>query len=138
LDLGIISAKVLPAQTQVCPPPQEKPVNSTKPHRADLKQILSGNANIKAAARTNQQGSVLEVAGEMDAETACAVAAMASQMVAEATSEAGLGPPSAWHVSLGTSTFYVVQDQEELVVMSGNASRNPATMLKTLAQSCGG
>jgi hypothetical protein len=118
--------------------PQEKPVNSTKPQRADLKQILSRNASIKAAARTNQQGSVLEVAGEMDAETACAVVALTSQMVAEATSEAGLGLPSAWHVSLGSSTFYVVQDQGEFLVMFGSASRNPASMLKTLAQSCGG
>jgi hypothetical protein len=95
------------------------------------------NAEVKGLARASWQGSVLEVAGEMDAETACAVVAMASRKVAEATSEAGLGPPRSWHVSLGLSTFYVVHGEEELLVLRGNAAKNPISMLKTLAKSCG-
>ena len=112
-------------------------MNQTEAEELNLSRILSTNAQLKAIARASLDGSVLEVAGEMDGETTCAVAAMAAQRVAEATSEAGLGPPSAWHVSLGDSTFYVVHRQEELLVMSGRMNRTPALMLRALAKSWG-
>ncbi len=105
--------------------------------RANLSEVLSSNrAHIQGIARAGLQGNVLEVEGEMDSETVCAVVAMAAKKLGEAASEVGLGSPKAWHVSLASSVFYVVHRPEELLVMCGGATRNPTAMLKTLAKSC--
>jgi len=112
-------------------------VGLTHSSKTELGRLLSSNPGISAIARASLEGGVLEVVGEIDAETACAVAAMSARKVAEATSEAGFGRPRAWHVGLGARAFYVVHRKGELLVMSGGANRNPSSTLRALARSCG-
>jgi len=116
---------------------QEKSVNLTKPVKVNLSQILTLDNTIKAAARADRQGSVLEFTGDIDAETSCAVATMALRQIGDATAELGLGKPSAWHVSVGPSTWYVVQARDELILTLGNINKNPISTLKKIAKSCG-
>ena len=99
--------------------------------------LLVNNAYIQGLARADWKGTVLEVAGQLDGETACAVVAMAAQKIVSAASEVGIGAPKVWHVSLGSSTFYVAHRQDEFLVMGGNTAKNPTAILRTLAKSCG-
>ena len=113
-------------------------MTADKPTRPNLSQILLGNnASIQGLARADWKGSVLEVAGKLDGETVCAVVAMAAQNVSAAAGQAGLEAPKAWHVSLNSSTFYIVHRQDEFLVMAGNTVRNPTSVLRMLTKSCG-
>ena len=112
-------------------------MSTTKATKMNLNQVLGLDPSLKAAARADRQGSVLETAGEMDAETTCAVVLMAAREVAEAGAEIGLGRPSAWHVSMGDSTWYVIHLRDEFVVTLGRASKNPTSTLSKVAKSCG-
>jgi DNA-binding response OmpR family regulator len=118
-------------------PAQEKIVTLNKVNRPNLPQLLTLDPSLKAVARADRQGSVLETTGEMDAETTCAVVTMALRQIADATAELGIGRPSAWHVSAGSSTWYVVQCRDELVLGAGGVNKNPIATLRKLAKSCG-
>lgn len=126
-----------PKTADGAPHAREKVVNLNKALKPNLSQILALDPTVKATARADPQGSVLESAGEMDAETTCAVVTMALRQVADATAELGLGRPSAWHVSAGHCTWYVVQAREELLVTLGSLSKNPIATLRKVAKSCG-
>jgi len=117
-------------------PSQEKTVNPSKP-KITAQQVLALDSSLKAAARADRQGSVIDVAGELDAETACAVATMASREIAEAAAELGFGRPQAWQLSVGASTWYVALGRDELLVSQGGVNKNPGALLKKLAKSCG-
>lgn len=113
-------------------------MTAAKPTKPNLGQILLGNnASIQGLARADWNGGVLEVAGKLDGDTVCAVVAMAAQKVSAAAAQAGLEAPKAWHVSLNSSTFYVVHRQDEFLVMSGNSVRNPTSILRTLTKTSG-
>jgi hypothetical protein len=116
---------------------QERVVTLTKTPKINLSQILALDTTIKAVARADRQGSVLEASGEMDAETTCAVVTLAIRQIGDATAELGLGPPSAWHVSVGASTWYVVQSKDEVLVTRGNVTKNPISTLKKVVKACG-
>jgi hypothetical protein len=112
-------------------------MNPTMSRKPDLRRILSADAGLEAIARADLRGTVLEVAGDLDGETACAVVAMAARQIAEATSDAGLGRPLSWHVSVGGSAWYVVHRQDQLVVVRGSANKSPTATLKKIANCCG-
>jgi CheY-like chemotaxis protein len=116
---------------------REKVMTLNRPTKPTLTQLLALDGSLKAAARADRQGSVLEASGEFDAETACAVAIMATRQVADASADLGLGAPSAWHLAAGNSTWYVVQCREELVLGFGGATKNPISTLRKLAKNCG-
>jgi FixJ family two-component response regulator len=116
-------------------PTQESTVNSIKHVKNNLAQILTLDPTLRAAARANRQGSVLDLAGEMDAETACAAATMAARDVGDAAAELGLGRTSAWHVAVGSLTWYVAQSRDELVVAQGGVNKSPMVVLRKLARS---
>ena len=111
-------------------------MNPTKA-KITAQQVLALDPTLKAAARADRQGSVIDVAGELDAETACAVATMASQEIMEVAADLGFGRPQAWQLSLGGSTWYVAFAREELLVSQGGVNKNPGALLKKLAKSCG-
>lgn len=134
---GPIGLAAFQAKSGDAPASQEKLVNSNKSLKLNLSQILAVDSTMKAVARADRQGSVLEATGDMDAETACAVVTMALRQVADATAELGLGRPAAWHLAAGASTFYVVQCRDELVLGFGGANKNPIATLRKVAKSCG-
>jgi len=128
----------LAAMTQGTPTTsQEKPVNGNKMMHVNLNQVLSNESGVEALARADRHGSVLESAGRMDAETACAVALMAAREVAEAAAELGLGRPTGFQVSTMTTAFYVVHRADEMFVGKGPTNKNPIAILRKVAKSCG-
>lgn len=134
-NIGLAGFQLKPSGDE--PRPKEKVVTLNKTSKADLNQLLQLDPSIKGAARADQQGSVLESRGELDAETACAVANVALRQIVEATADLGLGRPSAWHVSLGGATWYVAQVRDELFVARGALHKNPISTLKKLSKACG-
>lgn len=125
------------ASTAPVPTPQEKPVNATKSSLVNLVQLMSSESSVDALARADRQGSVLDSTGKMDAETACAVATMAAREVSEASAELGLGRPLGFHVSTGTTAFYVIHRGDEVIVGKAGASKNPIGILRKLSKTCG-
>lgn len=115
---------------------QEKPVNLSKP-KISIQQLLQLDSSFKAGARADRHGSVLEAVGELDAETACAVATMAARDLAEAAAELGFGRLDAWQLSIGSSTWYVAVGRDDLVITQGGVNKNPGATLRKLAKSCG-
>jgi len=111
-------------------------VNPIK-QKTSISQLLQLDGSLKAAARADRHGSVLEVVGELDAETAAAVATMAGRELAEAAAELGFGRPDAWQLSVGASTWYVALGRDELVITQGGVNKNPGATLRKLAKSAG-
>lgn len=109
----------------------------TKLEKPGSTQILSADPSLTGFARSDLNGRVLEAAGDLDAEAACAAVTMAWRPIAEATSEVGLGRPLGWHASLGDASWYVVPCVDQLVVVLGASTRNASATLKNIAASCG-
>ena len=104
----------------------------------DSKRILTGVPAISAIACADQEGSVLDYAGAFDAETACAVATIASRPITEIVGELGLGDLQSWCVSMGDNTWYVVHQARQLFVAQGGANKNPSTVLRKVEAGCRG
>lgn len=104
----------------------------------DSQRILTGVPAISAIARADQEGSVLDYAGSFDAETACAVATIASRPITEIVGELGLGDLQSWCVSMGDNTWYVVHQSRQLFVAQGTVSKNPTTVLRKVEAGCRG
>lgn len=111
-------------------------MNPIKPNNRSA-QLLELDGSFKAGVRADRHGSVLDAVGELDAETAAAVAMMAARELAEAAAELGFGRPNAWQLSLGNSTWYVALGRDELIVMQGGVNKNPGAALRKLAKSAG-
>ena len=111
-------------------------MNLSKP-KVSVQQLLQLDSSLKAGARADHHGSVIEAVGELDAETACAVATMAARDLAEAAAELGFGRLDAWQLSLGSSTWYVAIGRDDLVITQGGVNKNPGALLRKLAKSCG-
>lgn len=135
------SASSLPTAPNTSPPAsertQEKNVTPTKMTKFTAQQIQSSDGALKAAAIADRQGSVLDSTGEADAESLSAVATMANRHVFDVAEELGLGRASAWHVSTGAFTWYVVNAKDELVVGQGSPNKNPIATLRKIAKTCG-
>jgi DNA-binding response OmpR family regulator len=94
--------------------------------------VLSAVSAIAAVARADREGSMLDFAGEFDAETACAVATLAARPVSEIADELGLGELQSWCLSRGDETWYVVHDTKQLWVAQGAVNKNPVSVLRKI------
>jgi CheY-like chemotaxis protein len=115
---------------------KDKPMSAEKP--PESQRILTGLPAISAIACADQEGSVLDFAGPFDAETACAVATIASRPITEIVGELGLGDLQSWCVSMGENTWYVVHQARQVFVAQGGASKNPTTVLRKVEAGCRG
>lgn len=123
-------------------PPESKesasmPANKTK-SAARLKEVLERVPTLRALATSAPDGSVLEMVGEMDGETACAVAVLASKQIDSALQELGLGELKSWTLTTSSHSWYVVQQPSENVVAVGDTHKNAIANLKKLESECGG
>jgi len=117
-------------------PSEETRVIPIRPSKPNLNVLLNLDPALRAVARADRHGSLQDSAGDMDAETACAVAMMAARHVGEASADLGLGQPTAWHVSVASSTWYVVHAHDSLFVAVGNHGRNALNTLRKLSREC--
>ncbi|HEX2730598.1 MAG TPA: response regulator [Polyangiaceae bacterium] len=113
--------------------------NTVSPNRSSpsAQQLLTSDHTLKAITRADRHGSVVDAAGEGDLESCAAVATIAAKSVLEAAAELGFGRPTAWQLSLGSSSWYVAHDRDELVIGHGGLNKNPGVTLRKLAKNCG-
>ena len=98
--------------------------------------ILALAPSLKGAVRAASDGRLLEVGGELDAETASAVAALAVRSVLEAAESLALGALKTWYITLGDATWYVVHDGSDMLVATGESAKNPGSVLQKIVQGC--
>ncbi|MFT3927049.1 MAG: response regulator [Myxococcales bacterium] len=128
-----------PARAPNAPQEKEKTVNAsnTAKNEVALGEVLQRAPTLRAAARAERDGSVVANEGEMDAETGCAVAALAARQLGEAAAELGLGEPESWCISMGSSNWYVVNEDFGFLLVMGGANKNPMAVLKKIASGQG-
>lgn len=114
--------------------PPARPLKST----IRTQDVLTKIPALRAVATSSPDGSVLELAGKMDAETACAVVALAARQIDDALQTLGLGDLTSWQVSTSKASWFVVGAPDESVVALGDPSTNPIATLKKLINECGG
>lgn len=119
------------------PPEGNKNMNEVKKPKTAL-TVLSALDALRGVARADDEGSVIELAGEMEAETLCAVATIVSHQMRSAAEELGLGEVQAWHVSLGKKSYYSATLPHGRFVAEGPLNKNAAGTLKRMADSCHG
>jgi hypothetical protein len=105
-----------------------KPVTS-------IDKLVTQQNSLIGVARAKHDGSVLDLAGEIDAETACAVVTVASRHIEDLAADLGLGDVSSWHLSLGKSSWYVASSADEMVVAFGGPNKSPSSTLSKVEES---
>src|SRR5262245_64512309 len=101
-----------------------------------IEPVLGIAPGLIGAARADVAGNVYDVAGPVDGESLCAVAAMA-RVPLERTSEIlGLGALRDWSFAFAEGALYVHQG-DDMVAVQGAATKSPETIMKRLAQALG-
>jgi DNA-binding response OmpR family regulator len=128
-----------PARAALQTGPKEKPMTMMKPIKStpSLDKLIAQQNALAGAARARTDGSVLDVAGEIDAETTCAVVTVALRHIEELAADLGLGDVSSWHLSMGKATWYVASSADEMVVALGGPNKNPTSTLNKVQENMG-
>jgi len=99
--------------------------------------VLGVAPGLTGAARADAAGNVLEMAGQLDGESLCAVAAMCKVPLERASELLGLGGLRDFSFTFGQGALYVHHD-DGFVAVSGTPTKNPETVMKKLALALGG
>ncbi len=97
-----------------------------------LEELSAACPSLLGFTRADRHGSVVAMTGELDAETTCAVATLARQNTAAMAAELGLGEVRSWQISMGESTWYVVEEADGMVIARGEVTKNPSAILNKL------
>jgi hypothetical protein len=97
-----------------------------------MQEIFSTLKQVNGAARSSESGEVLESAGKLDADTLCAVAAVAAGALGEIKSVQGAGALQRWYFVTEQHAYFVSERGPERVVVVGDAVKNPEPTSKTL------
>jgi len=97
-----------------------------------LKGLLAIAPNLQGAAKADKSGSVVQLEGEIQAETACAVAAIGTQQLEGAAAVLGLGDIRGWSVVTQNIAMYVTNQAEGMTVVVGGAARNAEVNLQKI------
>ena len=102
--------------------------------KAGMNTLLKVAPNLKVAAKSDSGGNAIEVAGDGDGESVCAVTAMCASPVSRLGELLGLGSPESWSVVTDKVALYVQQDGDSFVSVLGNSNKNPDQILTKLAK----
>ncbi len=103
-----------------------------------IDSVLGVAPGLTGAARADEGGNVLEMTGQLDGESLCAVAAMCKMPLDRAAELLGLGGLRDFSFTYAQGALYVHHDEEGFVAVTGVATKNPETVMKKLAQVLGG
>jgi hypothetical protein len=101
-----------------------------------IEAILGVAPGLTGAARADESGNVLDVTGQLDGESLCAVAAMCKVPLELASDIIGLGALRDFSFTFAQGALYVHHD-DGFVAVSGGPTKNPETIMKKLAQALG-
>ncbi len=102
--------------------------------KAGMNTLLNVAPNLQVAAKSDGGGNAIEVAGEGDGESVCAVTAMCSNPVLRIAELLGLGSPESWSIVTEKVALYVHQDGDAFVSVLGKANKNPDQILNKLSK----
>ncbi len=102
-----------------------------------IEAVLGLAPGLSGAARADAAGNVIEIAGQLDGESLCAVAAMSRAPLEKASELLGLGGIRDWSFSYAHGALYVHHDDDGMVAVQGGATKSPETVMKKLAQALG-
>lgn len=102
-----------------------------------VRALLGQVPGLRSAARADAGGNVQEVAGQLDAETVCAIATLCGPHLEGASEYMQLGRVRGFAVVSDKMAMYVHQRADGLVVATGEAVKNPDAQLKKIAQLLG-
>jgi hypothetical protein len=98
--------------------------------------VLGVAPGLTGAARADASGNVLEMAGQLDGESLCAVAAMCKVPLERASELIGLGALRDFSFTFAQGALYV-HHEDGFVAVSGGPTKNPETVMKKLGQFLG-
>ena len=102
-----------------------------------ISALLGQVPGLRAGARADTGGNVEEVAGQIEAETACAIATMCSPHLESAAGLLQLGTLHAYSIVSDKMSMYVHKAAQGIVVATGDHSKNPDAQMKKIAQLLG-
>jgi hypothetical protein len=103
-----------------------------------IEVVLGVAPGLRGAGRADSGGNVLEMAGQLDGESLCAVAAMCKVPLDHAAELLGLGGLRDFSFTYAQGALYVHHEDEGFVAVTGGATKNPETVMKKLGQILGG
>jgi hypothetical protein len=101
-----------------------------------IESILTVAPGLTGAARSDASGNVVETAGQLDAESLCAVSAMCKVPLEAAADALGLGGLRDFSFSYAQGAFYV-HHEDGFVCVVGGPSKSPETVMKKIATAAG-
>jgi hypothetical protein len=102
-----------------------------------IESVLGVAPGLVGAAKADAGGNVLEIAGQLDGESLCAVAAMCKVPLERCAELLDLGELCDFSFTYGQGALYVHHDDEGFVAVVGSATKNPETIMKKLGQVIG-
>jgi hypothetical protein len=100
-----------------------------------LEAVIKAVPGLQSAARSDDQGNVLDSSGPFDAEIACAVAALSSRHIDEIATLLGGGEVQRWCVVTQKLTLCVTPARVGgFVAAVGGPSKNPDALSRALTQ----
>ncbi len=94
--------------------------------------ILKSLRQVQGVARSSDAGEVLDSAGNFDADTLSAVAAVSASPLREIGDMLAAGKLERWYLVTEQGTYYGSERGEERVVAAGEPLKNPEALSKQL------
>src|SRR5215217_5959024 len=99
-----------------------------------MEAILKSSKLLRGVARSSDAGEVLDFAGNLDADTLSAVAAVSATPLREIGDMLAAGRLERWYLGTEQATYYVSERGAERVVAAGEPLKNPEALSKQLHQ----
>src|SRR5215467_5240928 len=94
-----------------------------------IEAVLGVAPGLVGAARADVAGNVYDVAGPVDGESLCAVAAMARVPLERTAELLGLGALRDWSFAYAEGALYVHQ-ADDMVAVQGTTTKSPETVMR--------
>jgi len=98
----------------------------------DLEAICRSLKSVQGVARGSESGEVFAAAGQIDADTVCAVAAVTATALLEVGELLSAGPLERWYFATEEATYYASERGFLRVVAVGEPVRNAESNCKSL------
>jgi predicted regulator of Ras-like GTPase activity (Roadblock/LC7/MglB family) len=98
----------------------------------DLEELRTTLKQVQGVVRGSDSGEVFAAAGQVDAETLCAVAAVSADALIQVGELFSAGPLERWHFTTQEATYYASERGAQRLVAVGEPVRNAETTCKAL------
>lgn len=99
--------------------------------------LLRAAPDLRAVAKADEEGNVHEMAGGADAETFCAVAALALKSLEVVEDIAGLGDLRSFSIASSKVTLHVLRRPDGFVAALGEATKNAEATMRLVTEHAG-